>query len=184
MYADLLLSMDTRSDKGIVAFEAVNETTTTDLLDGDPKLAYKTLVQKYQPKTGPGYIELLLEFTNCKLTSDEDDPDEWMTHLQSLQTRMNKVTIKGKNEKSEMDLILHILSDCPLSYEQQVADLEDKLKQDPDNVTISIVKEKFCSWYARLQKDWNEDSPANEKERALTAISDALKAMSQFCPAV
>ncbi len=55
-----------------------------------------------------------------KMEDNEKDPDEWITHLQSLCTRMNEVVIEGKSTKTEMDLILHVLSAVPETYEIQV----------------------------------------------------------------
>ena len=113
LFASMILSMDTRTDDGRVAFEAVNESKTVDNPDGDARMAYETLVQKYEARTAPNYLKLNAEFTNSKLESDEDEPDKWITHLQSLRSRMNEVVIVGKSDKTEMDMILHILSAVP-----------------------------------------------------------------------
>ena len=74
VYTDLILSMDTMTEAGRVAFEEVGNAKTTDNPDGDPKLAFDTLTEKYEAKTAPNYLELNSEFTNSKLEDDEKDP--------------------------------------------------------------------------------------------------------------
>ena len=73
-------------------------------------MALENLTNKYEAKTAPNFIELEGQFTNSKLSNDEDDPDEWITHLEALITRMNKVQIVGKSTKSDTDLVFHILA--------------------------------------------------------------------------
>jgi len=57
-YEELLLAMDTSTKKGKVAFQIVKKCKTSDLKDGDSSLAWKSLVQKYQPKTVSTLVNL------------------------------------------------------------------------------------------------------------------------------
>ena len=104
-YSDLILRMDTTKTQGQEAFEIVKQAKTTDNPDGNPYLALENLINKY---AAPNFIELKGQFTNSKLNNKEDDPDEWIAHLEALRTRMNEVQIVGKSTKSDTDLILHI----------------------------------------------------------------------------
>jgi hypothetical protein len=120
VYSDLILSMDTAKKPGKVVFKIVKQAKTADNQDGNPYLALENLTNKYEAKTALNFIKLEGQFTNSKLSKDEDDPDEWITHLEALRTRMNEVQIVGKSMKSDTDLILHILANVPEAYEMQV----------------------------------------------------------------
>ena len=110
------------------------------------------LTKKYIAKTAPNFIELEREFANSKLESDEDDPDEWITSLESLKARMNEVVITGKTAKSEINMISHILANLPESYEGQVSAIEKDLTIDPTTATIDKIRETLNLRYARTQK--------------------------------
>ena len=60
------------------------------------------------------------DFANSKLKSVDSDPDEWITELESLRSEMNRVTITGKSDMTDVDLIIHILSNLPEEYEVAV----------------------------------------------------------------
>ena len=92
------------------------------------------------------------QFINSKLSSDKDDPDEWITQLEALCTCMNKVSIKGKSAKSDTDLMLHILANVLEAYEMLVNEMEMKIIADPSSVTIEVVCKKLDSRYTRIQK--------------------------------
>ena len=151
-YSDLILSMDTTRAAGKVAFEIVKQSKDVNHPEGSPNLAYVNLTKKYEAKTAPNFIELEREFANSKLESDEDDPDEWITSLESLKTRMNEVVITGKTAKSEIDMILHILANLPESYEGQVSAIKKDLTIDPTTATIDKIRETLNLRCARIQK--------------------------------
>ena len=94
---------------------------------------------KYSPITAPKSIKFEKDFTSSKLRHDEENPDTWIVNLESLQTKMNKVKITRKSEKTEIDLILHILTKNPEEYEVVVSELEDKLDSDPTQVGTKTV---------------------------------------------
>ena len=95
-YEDLILSIDRKSAAGKVAFNLVKNCKTTEYPEGKCKQAWDRLVNKYAPKTAPSYIELKKTFTNSSLASPEDDPNEWITDLESLRAKMNSVNISGE----------------------------------------------------------------------------------------
>ena len=51
--------------------------------------------KKYAPKTAPSYIKLKQTFTNSALEDPEDDPDDWITELEGLRTKMDALNITG-----------------------------------------------------------------------------------------
>ena len=79
-----------------MAFEITKQAKTIDNPDGNLYLALENLIKKYEAKTALNFIKLEGQFINSKLTNDEDDPDEWITHLEAQQTCMNEVVIEGE----------------------------------------------------------------------------------------
>ena len=122
----LLISIQTKIECGKTAFATVDNCRTTDFPQGDVKLAWQRLKDKFEPKHALLFIQLKKRFANSKLNVD-NDPDDWITLLESLRSDMNNVIIEGKTEMSEIDLIIHILACCPEKYEVPVSSLEDRL---------------------------------------------------------
>ena len=170
--------MDTAKEPGRVAFKIVKQAKTVDNPDGNPYLALENLTNKYEAKTAPNFIELKGQFTNSKLSNDEDDPDEWITHLEALRTRMNEVQLVGKSTKSDTDIILHILTNVSEAYEMQVNEMETILKKDPRTVTTKTVREKLNGRFARIQKSRGV-APDNDHDKSLSAVAQCLSEMSE-----
>jgi len=57
-YEEMLLSIQTKTNKGCVAFHIVTGSISTDLPDGDTALAWERLKNKYAPKITPRKLEL------------------------------------------------------------------------------------------------------------------------------
>jgi len=99
-YAELLISSESDICLGIV------HTSRTEMMpEGDARLAWKNLVDKYEPTTKANLIKMKKQFNNCKLEDAGKDPDQW---IQELEIMKRKLEILG-NKMSEMDLIIHIL---------------------------------------------------------------------------
>ena len=103
-YEDLLLSIDSETKTGKVAFNLVDNAVTTANPEGDSKIAWDCLINEYASKTAPSYIQLKKDFANIKLKSATHNPDDWITELEFLRTQMNNVTIPGKTDMTEVDL--------------------------------------------------------------------------------
>ena len=71
---------------------------TDEQSEGNCKIAWDRLVHKYKQKTASLYIQLKKDFSNSKLRSTDDDPEEWMADLDSLRTIMNTVKISGNTD--------------------------------------------------------------------------------------
>ena len=156
-FEDLILSINGESKAGRVAFDLVDGCTTHDNPDGDVKLAWDRLTHKYEPKTAPSYIQLKKDFANSKLEDAKQDPDEWITQLESLKTEMNKVNIPGKTPMSDVDLIIHILATLPESYEVAVSHLEDKLVNTSSQLGLEDVREKIILRHDRIKQHEKDD---------------------------
>ena len=61
---------------------------------------------------------------------------------------------------SEVDLIIHILSNLPEEYEVAVSELERKLKDDSIQLKMEDIRETLGSRYERIVKN---DKPRKEK---------------------
>ena len=138
-FEDLILSINGSTSAGRVAFELVHGSRTQDNPDGDVKLAWKRLVSKFEPKTAQSYIKLNKEFVSSKLEDTVTDPEEWITKLEALRTQMNNVKIRNKNDMTETELIIHILTSLPEEYEVAVSDLENKLMHPTEDLNIEEV---------------------------------------------
>ena len=88
----------------------MDNSVTPEQPDGNCKIAWQKLTQKYLPKTAPSYIKLKKEFANSTLGNTSTPPDEWVSELESLRNQMNAIYIPNQSDMTEVDLIIHILS--------------------------------------------------------------------------
>ena len=155
----------------------VDNCSTADQPDGNCKLAWDRLVNKYAPQTAPSCISLKKSFANSTLADATEDQDNWITELECMRTEMNKVKIGGKSDMTDVDIIVHVLSNLPEDYEVQVNELEEKLQDTSVTLAIKDVRSKLNSRYARMQK--NEES--REEEKALVAFRKKFKGLCNKC---
>ena len=116
VYNDLILSCQEEIYFGIID-ESISETFP----DGDARLAWKNLQDRFEPKTGAAKVQLKQEFHQLKMTSADDDPDPWLTNLELKRRRLKSL---GANIEDD-DMILHILNCLPKEYETVVELLID-----------------------------------------------------------
>jgi len=83
-YEDIVLSIIHTTSSGKVAFRLIKNCKSDDFPEGNCKLACELLVKKYEPHTVPKLLKLKKEFTNKRLEDVSQDPDEWITELESL----------------------------------------------------------------------------------------------------
>jgi hypothetical protein len=76
----LILSMDTSSVYGNVAFNLVRAAMSKEFVDGNAALTYKKLKNKYAPDMVPTLTELHKQFSSSKMMKDSD-PDVFLTGL-------------------------------------------------------------------------------------------------------
>ncbi len=76
-YNDLILSC-----QDDVLFGIIEESVSETFPDGDARLTWKNLCDRFEPKTGATKVQLKQEFLQLKLTSAEEDPDPWITLLE------------------------------------------------------------------------------------------------------
>ena len=145
-YTDLILSIDGTSASGRVAFNLVRLSKNIDHADGDAKMAWARLRNKYATKSAPSLMALKKEFTNSRLTNRKEDPDIWIGNLEDL-----KIRIEQQGSKVEdVDIMIHILNNLPKDYEISQAKLEDRLNNDIDPLTIEEIQTELNLRYQRM----------------------------------
>ena len=82
---DVILSINTSSSIGKVAFELVTNAKNSIFCMGNYKNVCGRLVSKYALHTALSLSKLKSELHNSKLESIEKDPDEWILNLEGVQ---------------------------------------------------------------------------------------------------
>ena len=141
VYNDLILSC--QED---VSFGIIDESVSEVFPDGDARLAWKNLQQRYEPNTGAAKVQLKQEFHLMKLESADEDPDPWLTALELKRRRLKTLGATMEDD----DVILHILNNLPREYETVVELCEEDLSRG--NINLATVKERIRARYSRLQK--------------------------------
>ncbi len=75
-FKDLILSIKRKNKAEQVAFDLINQFNMNDNPDGNVALVWKRLIQKYEPKTAPSYIQLKQEFSNSNMEDVSKDPEK------------------------------------------------------------------------------------------------------------
>jgi len=119
-FEELILSIDMSKDKGKIAFQIVKNCKTTTKKGGDSALAWKRLKEKYAPKIAPKKMELMREFQKMTLKLSGEDPDVGLTNLESIQTKLAKMSYNVLDEQ----FMIHVLNNLPEEYNIQVLKLE------------------------------------------------------------
>ena len=166
-YEDLILSINGSTKAGKVAFNLVKNCKTDEFPEGNYKLAWDRLVNKYSPKTAPSYIELKKKFTNSILESSSDDPDEWITELESLRAEIDAVNISG-TKMTDMDFNIHVLGNLPEEYEVAVESLEEKMEDTSVTLDIEDIRTKLNARFARINK---KSAKKSDDEQAFNTIN-------------
>ena len=96
-YASLILSINTETNAGKVAFKLVKNSKNSDYPEGNCNMAWSRLTAKYALRTAPSLLKLKREFNNSSLKNVQKDPDVWISKLESLQSKMEDIGILGKN---------------------------------------------------------------------------------------
>ena len=166
-YTDLILSIDGTSANGRVAFNLVRLSKTRDHEEGDARLAWSRLQNKYATKSAPSLMALKKEFTNSRLATRKEDPDVWIGNLEDLRIRIEQQGSKME----DVDLMIHILNNMPKEYEISQAKLEDRLNDDIDPLTIEEIRTELNLRFQRMNIKKVVDEDEEEEETALFAGS-------------
>ena len=178
VYEELILCINSDTAQGKVAAQLVINAKNEDWPDGNVTITWKSLVRKYAPRSTPSLCKLHRLFTNSKLESVTKDPDQWITYLESIRTKINQINL-SKDKMSKQTLMIHILNNVPEEYDVVLDRMEDKLclKDDNDNkLTVEDIHNKLSDRYKKLKNKHYE----NTKKKALVAYQSSRKGMRNY----
>ena len=110
-YSDLILAC-----QDDVTFGIIEESASTDFPDGDARLAWKNLFNKFEPNTGAMKVRLKSEFQNIKLVDPNKNPDPWMSKMELIKRKLQIM----KSNINEEDLMIQILNNLPREYKTAI----------------------------------------------------------------
>jgi gag-polypeptide of LTR copia-type len=114
-YEELIMSIDTSTTAGMVAFRIVASTKTTDYPDGNSPIAWAQLKARYQPDTGAEFSRLIKEFYAMDMKEGQD-PEVFITKL-----KYNKYWMEELGSKiTDKQLKIHILKNLLMEYDVSV----------------------------------------------------------------
>ena len=129
-----------------VTFRIIEESVSTDFPDGDARLAWKNLFDKFEPATGAMKVQLKSEFQKMKLVDPNEDPDPWMNKMELIRRRLQ--IMKSKIDKE--DLMLQILNNLPREYKTVIELCEKELTKG--TLTLATLKTRIRTRYQRIVK--------------------------------
>jgi hypothetical protein len=167
-FQELKLCMNTELKAGTIAWRIVKGCTSSDYPNGNLRLAWKKLHDKYLPTSAPTKVKLKKAFQAMKLKNKEDDPDEWITELEEMRARLADMN----STMDDDDFLIHILNNLPPEYETTVESLEDKIGAETDPLTIEKLRDKLNLKFDRLNgnNDSDDDSDGDPDEKAMITV--------------
>ena len=107
-YSDLLLSCEDN-----VIFGIIEESISQQFPEGNARVAWEALCNKFEPKTGAAKVQLKHQFQTSTHNDWTEDPETWINSLELIR---RKLKVLGTTIDDE-DLMLHILNNLPKEYE-------------------------------------------------------------------
>ena len=176
-YTDLILSMDTETSSGKVAFNTVRNSKSKDYEDGNIAIAFKNLRRKYAPKTAPSLAKLHKDFYGSRLKKNVD-PDIFITYLEDLRSRMEDMN----SGMTDDQFILHVVNNLTDDYMNQVENLERRIGSSTDPLDIKDVREELNLKFERLKTRSGKGSSDDEDEdHALFAGGNKARSKCNHC---
>ena len=111
-FEDIVLSINATTAKDKVAFSLVKSCKSDDFPNGNCRLARYRLKRKYQPHTAPSLLKLEKQFMNCCIETIEEDPEDWISKLETLRNEIENIPRATK--KSDRDFSIHVLNNIPV----------------------------------------------------------------------
>jgi hypothetical protein len=85
-------------------------------------------------------LDLVAEFNNYTITSWKSGPDEWITTLNDLKTRINEA---GGNKTDDDDILEHVMNNMPKDYDNLYTKYHSKIGALIDPLTIDGLKDEI-----------------------------------------
>jgi hypothetical protein len=181
-YSELILSMDTSTSYGKVAFNIVRSSKTTEYKWGNAYDAWKKLKRKYAPETAPMLQKLHHMFYTARLKKGSD-PDVYMTYLEDLRIKLESM----ESMMTDDQFIVHILNTLPKEYDVTVDMLSRRVKANIDPLTIEDLREELNQKYERGNKDkygnqkLSEESSYDEDDEHALYMGAKFKGKCNHC---
>jgi len=153
-FKELVLSINTMEGDGKVAFQSICSCRNNDYKNGNMADAWKCLCDKYVLNMAPIKLELKSEFQCTKLWDASEDPDVWISNLESICTRLADM----KAGITDEDFMVHVLNGLPREYEVQVSKLEERFGSTSNPLTIKDMRSELNLKFARLKHQSKEQS--------------------------
>jgi len=112
-FKELVLSIHTSTGDGQVTFQLICCCRSNDYKNSNTADTWKWLQDKYAPNLMPMKLELKSEFQHSKLQDVIEDPDVWISKLESICTILSDMQAPISDE----DFIVHVLNNLPIDYE-------------------------------------------------------------------
>ena len=172
-YDDLLLSMETATEKGRIAFNIVRRAKTRDGI-GNANVAWSHLCDKYEPRTTPNRARLQKTFYSLKCKPYED-PELYVANMDDLR---NQLEDAGGERINDSQFLTQILNSLPKYYENLVERLEERvgIKEKENVLTIEELTEKLSLKYTRMG---NRNTESEREETAL--VTGQFKGTCNYC---
>ena len=130
-----------------VSFNIIDTSTSTKYPRGDERLGWTRLQKKFEPDDGQSIIKLKREFNNKKLDNFDDDPDDWINELISMQSKLSGMGVAISDD----DLLLHILCILPEEYDNTIEIAEKDMASG--SLTVEDLKVRLNARYKRRRED-------------------------------
>jgi len=126
-------------------FNVVDEARMEDLPDGDARMAWLALEEKYRPTKGLALIDVLQDFQHCTLR-DGADPLEWFLQLERLRADLKKLKVM----KSDRDMMIHVLGSVPTMYDNTIDGLMPRFEDE--SLTLADLRASLIEKHKRSQR--------------------------------
>jgi hypothetical protein len=162
-----------------ISFCIVDEAKTDILPDGDLHMAWKGLLDMFEPSTPSSRLALKKQFQNSQLTSASLDPDIWITELELLRKRLKALKVTIDDE----DFVMQIINNLPMEYDSLVEAIEEDMNKElTDQITVKRVRERLRARFRRMaMRNDDGNSPNIKHEVALTTAPKKFKGRCQLC---
>jgi hypothetical protein len=171
-YSDLILSMDTATALGRVAFNIIKLSKNTQFPDGNINVAWAKLKAKYAPDSAPHMAMLSKKFYASTLKQGSD-PDLFITYLEDLRGQLENMSFNI----DENQFMIHILNNLTKDYEVQVTLLERDIGSTSNPLTIEEIRNELSLRYERLKKS---SASTTDSDKALFA-GGKFKGNCHYC---
>ena len=119
----------------IVCFSIVEEWTTKDLPDVSALRVWERLKKKFQPMTGASKTILCKKCAKSKFNDVTRDPEDWIIEIELFRGNLGKLGVII----DYVEMMTLILYNLPEEYDSTVENIEDKLYEHIDMLTIEII---------------------------------------------